>query len=214
MPGQWLIHVNSPELWVFMQTKYDWIISSRRESLLVELMEEHCSRPDEMCNRVQNIFAVWNIGWKGSPAWVKQGNNLNLRFVFFFVALDVVELCMMVRVMHFFLFYFFLLYPALHSLGKLQRFQLFAFCQRLSKNQTKGKSVTDCFQCFPKTQSSKCKWYRRQNNCRATGTTSCTCLEVQSVFIFIFEFIIFIYHFVYYHFHQFAKLFNKSIKIC
>lgn len=31
LPGQWLIHVNSPELWVFMQTKYDWIISSRRE---------------------------------------------------------------------------------------------------------------------------------------------------------------------------------------
>lgn len=79
------------------------------ESLLVELMEEHCSRPDEMCNRVQNIFAVWNIGWKGSPAWVKQANNLNLRFFFvfcFFVALDVVELCMMVTVMQFIYLFF------------------------------------------------------------------------------------------------------------
>lgn len=105
---------------------------------------------------------------------------------------------------------FFFFYCILHH-THLESFRDFNSLHSASESaKTKQKEkVTDCFQCFPKTQSSKCKWLRRQNNCRAPGTTSCTCPEVQNL-----AFIIFIYHFVYYHFHKCAKLFNKSIKIC
>lgn len=178
-----------------MQTKYDWIISSQRESSLVELMEEHCSLPDEMCNRVQNIFAIWNIGWKGLPAWVKQENNLNLHFVslsLFFFALDVVELCMMVTVMQFFF------HCVLHHthLESLRDFNSLHSPSDSAKTKQKEKVWRTVSNVSPKTQSSKCKWWWRENSCRATGTRSFTFRGFFFLFVFNLPFISSIYYFV------------------
>lgn len=166
-------------------------------------MEEHCSRPDEMCNRVQNIFAIWNSGWKGFPAWVKQENNFSLHFCVFFYTVDVVELFMMVTVMQ-----LFFLTVSCTTLGyKSSKFHLFAFCQRPSKNTTRRKSLKDCFQCFHKMQSSKCQ--QRQDNYRTMRTTSFTCPGVHSGAKICLFFLFWIWH---YHFVR-AKLWNRSMQL-
>lgn len=67
------------------------------------------------------------------------GKQSELAFCLFFVALDVVELCMMVRVMQFFLFYFFTLSCTATHLESFRDFNSLHSASNSAKTKQKEK---------------------------------------------------------------------------
>lgn len=112
------------------------------ESLLVELMEEHCSRPDEMCNRVQNIFAIWNRGWKGCLL-AHSRKTIWTCILFLLFALYVAKLCMMVTIMHIFCC------NLHHTLWQgLRDFNFSPYASSSARAKQMGRSVKNWFYSF------------------------------------------------------------------